>query len=101
MARFSLTDLKIQKQSIASKISPIRLKYYDDTDTIINRFYVKHSDEFFTARELNKYLTDYDKIYSDNKQIYKRIQKHLKDNLIFKTNEKEGRETLYRVQLEQ
>lgn len=100
MARFSLTDLKIQKQSIASKISPIRLKYYDDTDTIINRFYLKHADEFFTAKELNKYLADYDKVYSDNKQIYKRIQKHLKDNLIFKTEEKEGRETLYRVQLE-
>jgi Fic family protein len=101
MARFSITDLQMQQQSITWKISPSRIRYYDATDQIIDRFYLKNLDNFFTAKQLNKYLVDYDKVYSDNKQIYKRIQKHMKDNLIYKTEEKEGRDTLYRVQLEQ
>lgn len=100
MAEYSLQELRFLKNSLGEKIEYSRQRYYDDVDNIINRFYLKKKDEFFTAKELNTYLKDYDKIYSDEKQIYKRISKHLKDDLIRKTDEMEGRFTLYRVNLE-
>lgn len=100
MARHSLQDLKYSRAELYDILSKSRMRYYDETDKIFSRFYMKNRDEFFTAKDLNKYIAWYDKIYSDNKQIYKRIQKHLKDHLIYKTDQKEGRDTLYRVSLE-
>lgn len=99
MCNYSFYEAKNLKDDISKVIPKDRLRYYNDNDKIFYRFYLKNKDRLFTVRDIFLYLQKNNIIYSDEKQITKRLSKHIFDDIIVKTDNKEGKRVLYRFNI--
>lgn len=100
MCKYSLHEIQNLKNDITLFVKPSRVKYYNDKDKIFYRFYLNSKDKLFSIKELFLYLNKNWIKYSDMNKLNKRITKHLKDEIIIKTNEKNGKMFLYRFNIE-
>jgi len=89
MCKYSIYEAQHLKKDISKNISANRLRYYNDTDKVFYRFYLKNKDKLFSTRDIYLYLSKNNIKYSDEKQVTKRLAKHINDNLISKTDQKD------------
>lgn len=99
MCKYSVFEAKNLKNDLSKVISKDRIRYYNDKDRVFYRFYLKNIDKLFTVRDIFTYLQKNNIEYSDEKQITKRLSKHIFDNIIVKTDNKEGKRALYRFNI--
>ena len=89
MCKYSIYEAQHLKEDLSKRVPEGRLRYYNDKDKIFYRFYLKNKDKLFTVRDIFLYLKNNIIEYSDEKQITKRLNKHINDSIINKTTEKE------------
>ena len=99
MTEYSVFEHKNLKEDILQRIPENRHRYYDDKDKVFYRFYLSHKDNFFSIKDVNKYLNNNAIAYNDPNVINKRFAKHVKDELIIKTDHKDGKMAMYRFNI--
>ena len=99
MCKYSIYEAQHLKEDISKNVPANRLRYYNDTDKVFYRFYLKNKDRLFSTRDIFLYLAKNDIEYSDEKQVTKRLSKHIKDNLISKTDQKIWKRSLYKFNI--
>jgi hypothetical protein len=79
MCEYSVYEAQNLKEDILKIIPKNRVRYYNDYDKIFYRFYLKNKDRLFTIRDIFIYMQKNNIKYSNEKQITKRLNKHIND----------------------